>query len=75
MPLMHFVPGKRAAVRATCMALCASITMMSDSHESLPLQLEQASLAYENQSFLDSADGRILRILAEYSEPKKTTVS
>ena len=43
--------------------------MMSDSHESLPLQLEQASLAYENQSFLDSADGRILRILAEYSEP------
>ncbi len=31
--------------------------------------LEQAPLAYENETFLDSPDGRILRIMAEYQEP------
>ncbi len=31
--------------------------------------LEQAPLAYENDTFLESPDGRILRILAEYQEP------
>lgn len=31
--------------------------------------LEQAPLAYENEDFLESADARILRILAEYQEP------
>jgi len=34
-----------------------------------PQQLESAPLAYENQAFLHSPDGRIMRILAEYSEP------
>jgi hypothetical protein len=34
-----------------------------------PEQLESAPLAYENAAFLDSPDGRGLRILAEYSEP------
>src|SRR5919109_3503910 len=34
-----------------------------------PEILEAAPLAYENQEFLSSADGRALRILAEYSEP------
>jgi uncharacterized protein (TIGR00730 family) len=34
-----------------------------------PSPLESASLAYENDSFLNSPDGRIIRILAEYSEP------
>src|SRR4051794_36923269 len=29
----------------------------------------RAPLAYENPKFLNSADGRILRILAEYQEP------
>lgn len=29
----------------------------------------RSPLAYENKQFLDSADGRILRILAEYQEP------
>ncbi len=29
----------------------------------------RAALAYENKKFLESPDGRILRILAEYSEP------
>src|SRR5271169_4357274 len=31
--------------------------------------LKPALLAYENKSFLDSPDGRILRLLSEYSEP------
>ena len=34
-----------------------------------PEILHSAPLAYENPDFLNSADGRILRILAEYSEP------
>ena len=32
-------------------------------------KLKSAPLAYQNQPFLDSPDGRILRLLAEYSEP------
>ncbi len=31
--------------------------------------ISRAPLAYENKKFLESPDGRILRILAEYSEP------
>ena len=34
----------------------------------LPI-LEQAPLAYENPGFLNSADGRMIRIMAEYAEP------
>jgi uncharacterized protein (TIGR00730 family) len=34
-----------------------------------PVQLERADLAYENEPFLNGPDGRIIRILAEYSEP------
>lgn len=34
-----------------------------------PEQLESAPLAYENTAFINSPDGRILRILSEYSEP------
>jgi hypothetical protein len=34
-----------------------------------PNPLDKAALAYENDLFLNSPDGRILRILAEYSEP------
>jgi uncharacterized protein (TIGR00730 family) len=34
-----------------------------------PTPLPQAPLAYENSDFLDSPDGRTLRILAEYNEP------
>jgi uncharacterized protein (TIGR00730 family) len=36
--------------------------------EVLP-QLDRAPLAYENPAFLNSADGRMIRILAEYTEP------
>src|ERR1043165_3078444 len=32
-------------------------------------KLKSAPLAYENENFLNSPDGRFLRILAEYSEP------
>jgi uncharacterized protein (TIGR00730 family) len=34
-----------------------------------PTPLESAPLAYENPDFLNSPDGRLLRIAAEYSEP------
>jgi len=34
-----------------------------------PRQLERAPLAYENSAFLNAPDGRIFRILSEYSEP------
>jgi uncharacterized protein (TIGR00730 family) len=34
-----------------------------------PTPLERAPLAYENPTFLNSPDGRIIRILTEYSEP------
>jgi uncharacterized protein (TIGR00730 family) len=35
----------------------------------IPPILERALLAYENPAFLNSADGRLIRILAEYTEP------
>ena len=34
-----------------------------------PAPLEKAPLAYENPGFLNSADGRLIRIVAEYCEP------
>ena len=34
-----------------------------------PAALERAELAYENPGFLNSADGRLIRIMAEYLEP------
>jgi len=34
-----------------------------------PAQLESAGLAYENENFLNGPDGRIVRIVSEYSEP------
>jgi uncharacterized protein (TIGR00730 family) len=37
--------------------------------EAVPGALQPAPLAYLNPDFLNSPDGRILRILAEYSEP------
>ena len=32
-------------------------------------KIKPAPLAYQNESFLNSPDGRILRLLSEYSEP------
>lgn len=37
--------------------------------QEIPKELEQAPLAYENADFLNSPDGRMLRIIAEYQEP------
>jgi hypothetical protein len=37
--------------------------------DQLPNPLESASLAYENPAFLNSPDGRLIRIMAEYAEP------
>ncbi|WP_263356219.1 LOG family protein [Acidicapsa ligni] len=34
-----------------------------------PPILERAALAYENPAFVNSAEGRLIRILAEYTEP------
>ena len=34
-----------------------------------PAPLESASLAYENPAFLNSPDGRLIRIMSEYAEP------
>src|SRR5580698_1520404 len=34
-----------------------------------PPPLASAPLAYENSTFLNSADGRLIRIVAEYAEP------
>ena len=34
-----------------------------------PDALQRAALAYENSQFLESPDGRLLRILSEYQEP------
>src|ERR1700741_2452354 len=36
---------------------------------SIPPPLTPAPLAYENSNFLNSPDGRLIRIVAEYSEP------
>ena len=34
-----------------------------------PTQLKRAPLAYENSGFLNSSDGRLIRIVSEYMEP------
>ena len=42
---------------------------MSNKDDNPLLPSQRAPLAYENKRFLNSPDGRILRILAEYQEP------
>jgi uncharacterized protein (TIGR00730 family) len=37
--------------------------------ETLPEDLSRALLAYENPGFINSPDGRLIRVLAEYQEP------
>src|SRR5580658_4054776 len=46
----------------------SSQTSTAPSHAEPPY-LDRAPLAYENAAFLNSADGRLIRILAEYTEP------
>lgn len=43
--------------------------LMDEKDRSLPHPSQRVPLAYENKKFLNSPDGRILRILAEYQEP------
>jgi uncharacterized protein (TIGR00730 family) len=38
-------------------------------HPPAPEPLQKAPLAYENPTFLNSADGRVIRIVSEYLEP------
>ncbi len=40
-----------------------------DSSDALPDALHEPSFAYENPDFLNSPDGRLFRIMAEYQEP------
>ena len=42
---------------------------MSDKDDNIPRKGQRVPLAYENKRFLESPDGRILRILSEYQEP------
>src|ERR1700742_3792801 len=49
--------------------ICFVSNELESTTGSEPERLESAPLAYENAAFLDSPDGRSLRILAEYSEP------
>src|SRR5689334_8109804 len=53
------------AQSASLYLLCFSFPMK----QADDLKAFRSPLAYENKKFLDSPDGRILRILAEYSEP------
>jgi uncharacterized protein (TIGR00730 family) len=53
----------------TAMATDKSKTPASAEPEMTPPLLHSAGLAYENPDFLNSPDGRIVRILSEYSEP------
>ena len=47
----------------------SEITTSQAANGSEPPHLDRAPLAYENSAFLNSADGRLIRILAEYTEP------
>src|SRR3979411_3202832 len=54
-----------AALRTS--AVCSIASSVASSHKIK--KLKSAPLAYQNEAFLDSPDGRVLRILAEYQEP------
>src|SRR4030081_1115567 len=54
-----------AALRTS--AVCSIASSVASSH--MIEKLKSAPLAYQNEAFLDSPDGRVLRILAEYQEP------
>jgi hypothetical protein len=43
--------------------------LKNDLKDMIPEAVEDSPLAYENAEFLNSPDGRVLRILAEYQEP------
>jgi uncharacterized protein (TIGR00730 family) len=45
------------------------VLSLPDPEKDMPPPLERAPLAYENSSFLNGADGRLIRIVSEYIEP------
>jgi uncharacterized protein (TIGR00730 family) len=56
-------------VDAEASAAAKTHTCFKNDESSMTDKLKPAPLAYENEPFLSSPDGRILRILAEYQEP------
>ncbi len=58
-------PASRPASSADLAAAPSAVI----SGDGTPPPLESAPLAYENPGFLNSADGRLIRIVAEYLEP------
>jgi hypothetical protein len=47
----------------------AAVAPATSTERSTPPHLDAAPLAYENPAFLNSADGRLIRIVSEYVEP------
>jgi hypothetical protein len=63
-------PGTEAAPLRTLSSPIQSRQILSDDlPDQAPPPLERALLAYENPAFLNSSDGRVIRILSEYTEP------
>ena len=57
------------AARAASPDPCSLIPVPCIPGNGVPPPIELAPLAYENPSFLNSADGRLIRIVSEYMEP------
>jgi hypothetical protein len=58
--------GEAAALNAAEPGVTAKAVIPADG---MPPPLQCAPLAYENPAFLNSADGRLIRIVSEYLEP------
>src|ERR1700739_3307698 len=61
--------GSKAKQQAATTQDQESPTAAQATPNGAPAALERASLAYENPTFLNGADGRLIRIVAEYLEP------
>jgi uncharacterized protein (TIGR00730 family) len=61
--------AKPSAVDAPEASPSAAPSFAGPAAAGAPAQLDRAPLAYENPAFLNSPDGRLIRILAEYTEP------
>ena len=65
-------PPKQSALSDPCSLIpvpCATVPSAVIPGNGAPPPLECAPLAYVNSNFLNSADGRLIRIVAEYMEP------
>ncbi len=60
------VPAQRAAAKLSASSSDAAATLPGNG---APPPLPIAPLAYENPAFLNSSDGRMIRIVSEYLEP------